>query len=94
MKKLFLAFFTATAILSVAACTSVGDEAVEKYQEMYKAVENKDKAKFINLAKEFDSWYKGLSEDEKKEAEKAVMAWDKEKVEKVEMAADEVADEL
>lgn len=90
MKKLFLALFTATALLSVAACTSVGDEAVEKFQEMYKAGAKGDKATFTKLVNEFDEWMEGLSEEEKKEAFDAVMAWDKEKATQVEMSANAV----
>ena len=71
---------------------AIGAKAVEMFQQMYQAGENDDLATFKKLAKKFDTWFNGLSEEDQEKAENAVMAWDEEKAEMVIDAANEVLD--
>ena len=98
MKKVLLAISAIAVAVTLVSCggnssskpATVEESAVEKFEQMYQAGENRDLEKFTKLAKDFDAWLKTLSEEDANKAHDAVMTWDKDKAKKVMKAARKV----
>ena len=74
----------------VAPALTAEEYAVDMFQQMYAAGEADDLATFTKLAKEFDAWWKTLSDEDLEKAQEAIFAWDEEKADMVLEAANHV----
>ena len=91
MKKFFVLMMVAA--MSI-ACASVEEQAKEKQEAILKAIAEGKTEEAEKLTKEYDEWYKGLSDEDKKAVDKAAEAAAEKAVEAAGAAAGAAAEAM